>query len=48
MNVYICGLFTSSEVEEDPSSSEQKQQEPFILLSDSSEQVMSDSGLSGI
>lgn len=42
MNVDICGLITSrlsGEVKEDPSSSEQKQQEPYILLSDSSEQV---------
>lgn len=42
MNVDICGLIPSrlsGEVKEDPSSSEQKQPEPYILLSDSSEQV---------
>lgn len=42
MSVDICGLIPSrlsGEVKEDLSSSEQKQQEPYILLSDSSEQV---------
>lgn len=55
MNVDICGLITSrlsAEVKEDLSSSEQKQQEPYILLSDSSEQVSvvigRPCGLSGI
>lgn len=38
----MCGPITSrlsTEVKEEPSSCEQKQQEPYILLSDSSEQV---------